>query len=122
MTLKRWSIEPLDAALRCTSDSGPVSSREIYRRALSIELEVAGLSFDVEKRVRVEYRGRSIYQQRLDLVVENRVLVELKAVERLGAVHRAQVISYLRVTGIRIGLLVDFNVPVLPAGLQRVVL
>ena len=60
-------------------------------------------------------------EQRLDLVVEGCVLVELKAVDRVAPVHVAQVISYLRASRLRVGLLVNFNVPILPHGLRRIV-
>jgi GxxExxY protein len=70
----------------------------------------------------VIYRGIPISGQRVDLIVEGLIVVELKAVESLAAIHRAQVISYLRTTGLRGGLLLNFRVRVLKDGLQRIVL
>jgi GxxExxY protein len=70
----------------------------------------------------VWYRGEVLCEQRLDFVVGAAVILELKSVDRLGPVHHAQLISYLRISGLRAGLLVNFNVPVLKDGLKRIVL
>jgi GxxExxY protein len=94
----------------------------IYQRAMEIELELAGLTFERERPLRVIYRGVDIPGQRVDLIVERVVVVELKSVQRLDAVHRAQVISYMRTTGLRAGLLINFRVPVLRNGIKRFVL
>jgi GxxExxY protein len=78
--------------------------------------------FEREKRIPITYRGKFLCHQRLDLVVEQQIVLELKSVERLNPVHHAQVLSYLRASQLRIGLLVNFNVPVLQHGLRRIVL
>jgi GxxExxY protein len=70
----------------------------------------------------VKYRHIEISGQRVDLIVEGLIVVELKSVVRLDEVHRAQLISYLRTTGLRGGLLINFRVPVLYRGLKRIVL
>jgi GxxExxY protein len=72
--------------------------------------------------VRVTYRDIEIPGQRVDLIVEGLIVVELKSVVRIDDVHRAQLISYLRTTGLRGGLLINFRVPMLKQGLKRVVL
>jgi GxxExxY protein len=100
---------------------GPGLLEEIYRRAVAIELVEAGLPAEMERRVPVLYRGRFLTEQRLDLIVDERVLIEVKAVERLAPVHLAQVMSYLRLTGLRVGLLMNFNTAVLPDGLRRII-
>ncbi len=89
---------------------------------MHIELSARGLSYESEKAVTVQYRGIRIEGQRVDLVVEGLIVVELKAVARFDDVHKAQVMSYLRTTGLRGGLLINFRVPVLKRGLQRIVL
>jgi GxxExxY protein len=90
---------------------------------MRIELMNRGLSFECERPVKVESRGVKIRGQRVDLIVENMIVVELKSVVRLDEVHRAQLISYLRTTGLRGGLLINFRVPVLrQGGIRRVVL
>jgi GxxExxY protein len=102
---------------------GPGLLESIYRRAACIELEAAGLAFEIEKQVPVYYRGRLLCYQRLDIVVEGKVLIEIKAVDRLAPIHHAQVLSYLRLSEtLRIALLMNFNSPVLPDGLKRIVL
>jgi GxxExxY protein len=101
---------------------GPGLLESIYLRALCLELEAAGLSFEVEKRVPVMYRGQLLCYQRLDIVVAGQVLLEIKAVDRLAPVHHAQTMSYMRVGHLKVALLLNFNVPVLPDGLRRIVL
>lgn len=101
---------------------GPGLLESIYRRAVSIELEAAGLPFEVEKKIPVMYREHLLCHQRLDLVVAGQVLIEIKAVERLAPVHHAQVMCYLRVSKLKVALLMNFNTAVLPDGLKRIVM
>jgi len=101
---------------------GPGFLESIYRAAMCIELDARRLAFERERPVRVSYRGVEIPGQRIDLIVEGSVVVELKAVAQLADVHRAQLISYLRTTGLRGGLLINFGARVLKDGLKRVVL
>lgn len=101
---------------------GPGLLESICSRAVCLELEANGISFEREKRIPVLYRGIVLCHQRLDLVVEGRIVVEVKSVETLHAVHHAQLISYLRASGIRVGLLVNFNSAILKDGLRRIVL
>jgi GxxExxY protein len=101
---------------------GPGLLESIYSQAVCIELEANGIPFDHEKRYPVTYRGRFLCHQRLDIVVGASVVLELKSVERLSPVHHAQVLSYLRVSKMPAGLLINFNVAMLPHGLQRIVL
>jgi GxxExxY protein len=69
----------------------------------------------------VTYREVLLCRQRLDLVVDQKLVLEIKSVERLAPVHHAQVRSYLRASGMRVGLLINFNVPLLPDGIRRIV-
>jgi GxxExxY protein len=101
---------------------GPGFIESIYRKAMCLELESAGLSYEKERPVRVRYRGVDIPGQRVDLIVENAVVVELKSVQRIDAVHHAQTISYMKTVGARAGLLINFRVPILREGLKRFVL
>jgi GxxExxY protein len=101
---------------------GPGFLEWIYRKAMCIELEDRKLAYERERAIRVNYRGVDIPGQRVDLIIEGLIVVELKSVVRLDAVHRAQVISYLRTTGLKGGLLVNFRVRLLKDGLQRIVL
>jgi GxxExxY protein len=101
---------------------GPGMVESVYHRAIGLELQSCSIPFEREKRIVIKYRGKAIYTHRLDLVVCSRVLLELKAVDKLHPVHHAQVLSCLRASGLRIGLLVNFNVPILPDGIKRIVL
>ena len=101
---------------------GPGFLESIYRKAMCLELSAAGLAYELEKPISVRYRDIEISGQRVDLILEKVIVVELKAIIRLDDVHRAQLISYLRTTGLRGGLLINFRVPVLKQGLKRVVL
>src|SRR5438309_1836735 len=101
---------------------GPGLLETIYQRAVAIELNAAGIPFERERPFPVTYRGKRLYLHRVDLVVSGQILLELKAVDRVHPVHRAQAISSLRVSKLQLALLVNFNVAVLPQGLSRIVL
>ena len=91
-------------------------------RALCLELETSGLTFEMERLFPVFYRGHLLCEQRVDLVVGGQLVVEAKAVDHINPMHHAQVMSYLRVSGLKVALLMNFNVAVLPDGLKRIVL
>jgi GxxExxY protein len=101
---------------------GPGLLESIYSRAIRLELAAARLSFEHEKQIPVRYRDELLCHQRLDLVIANQVIVEIKSVDRLSPVHHAQLLSYMRAAGLRVGLLMNFNVTVLHAGVKRIVL
>ena len=101
---------------------GPGLLEGVYEKALCIEFELRGIAFRTQSRVGIAYKGRPVGKGRLDLIVGDRLLVELKAVEKLAPIHLAQTISYLRMTNRALGLLINFNVPVLKEGIRRVVL
>lgn len=119
---ERVMSETIGCAIRVHRALGPGFLESIYRKAMLIELKASGLSHESERPVRVTYRGIDIRGQRVDLIVERQIVVELKAVVKLDEVHRAQLISYLRTTGLRGGLLINFRVAILRRGLRRVVL
>ena len=101
---------------------GPGFFESIYMRALCYELQCAGLSYERERSIAIPYRDIIICGGRIDLIVEKSVVVEVKTVARLEPVHEAQVLSYLRSTRLRAGLLMNFKVALLKDGLQRIVL
>jgi GxxExxY protein len=101
---------------------GPGYREAIYERAYCLELDEAGLKFESEKRILVPYKRWQLPGHTLDLIVEDCVIVELKAVPRLAEVHRLQVLSYLKATGLRLGFVMNFNVEVLRHGTKRVIL
>lgn len=100
---------------------GPGFIESIYRKAMCIELESRNLAYERERSIRVTYKGVEIPGQRVDFIIEGLVVLELKAVASLDQVHRAQLISYLKTTGLHGGLLINFRVPVLKDGIRRVV-
>ena len=101
---------------------GPGLLEKIYARAVCIELDHAGIQYQREKEIPVTYRGELLCQQRLDIVVADQIILEIKSVEHLNPVHRAQLTTYLRISRIRIGLLLNFNVAILQDGIKRVAL
>ncbi len=101
---------------------GPGLLEGIYTRAICIELTADGISFETEKEFPVTYRGELLCTQRLDFVVANEILLEIKSVENLGPVHHAQLLNYLHISKLPIGLLMNFNVAVLQDGIKRIVL
>jgi GxxExxY protein len=98
---------------------GPGLLERTYETALCIELTDEGLSFDHQREVPVAYKGRSIGCYRPDLFIEQRVVVEVKAVERLNPVYEAQILAYMRALNAPVGLLLNFNTPVLKSGIHR---
>ncbi len=112
----------IGAAIEVHRELGPGFLESVYEDALCVELQIRSLQFVRQQVVALQYKGHAVGQSRLDLVVERRLIVELKAVDTLADVHTAQLLSYLRATQLRLGLLLNFNVPVLRAGIKRVAL
>ena len=118
----------IGAAIEVHQLLGPGYLEALYQEALSLELKVRGIPFRAQVPFRVSYKHTVVGRGVLDFLVgdtENfadNLVVELKAVDALAPIHKAQVISYLRSTGCRLALLINFNVPVLRDGLRRVVL
>lgn len=100
---------------------GPGLLESVYRECMIAELAENHISFESERYVPIEYKGRRIRGSlKLDLLVEDSIVVELKAVESLHPIHKAQVITYLKLTGRPAGLLMNFNTTSLKFGLKRV--
>ena len=93
-----------------------------YEGALCVELELAGLSFQRQSAVPVTYKNRPVGDCRLDLIVENSVVIEIKSVDRFDPVFEAQLLTHLKITGIKHGLLLNFNSRLLKDGIKRMVL
>jgi GxxExxY protein len=111
----------IGAAIEVHRVLGPGFLEGIYQRALQHELASAGLRVESEKELLVPYKEVQLAGQRLDLLVEDRVIVELKTVEEFAPIHRAQLLSYLKSTNLRLGLHINFNVRVLKDGVVRLV-
>jgi len=93
----------------------------VYRSALAIEFDAAGLAYTSEVSVPALYKGRRLGSYRLDFIVEDSVVVEVKSVERMNAIFDTQVITYLGLTNKRVGLLINFNSRLLKDGVQRII-
>ena len=114
--------ETIGCAIAVHRALGPGFLERIYRRAMYIELSARHLVYEAEQPVKVVYRGVEIPGQRVDLIVESLVVVELKSVVHIDQIHCAQVISYMKTAGLRAGLLMNFRAPTLRQGLRRFVL
>ena len=113
----------IGAAIEVHRALGPGLLESAYQACLARELSLRDVSFEREKPLPVEYKGLQLdCGYRLDFLVEDRVVLELKAVGRLLPVHEAQLLTYLKLTGCRVGLLINFNVAVLKEGIVRRVL
>jgi GxxExxY protein len=115
--------EIIDAAMSVHRELGPGLLESAYQVSMSHELTLRGIPFQSQVEIPVEYKGvRLDCSYRLDLLVDKRVVVELKSIERFQPVHEAQLITYLRLSGVHVGLLINFNVPVLRRGIVRRIL
>ena len=112
----------IGAAIEVHRVLGPGFLESVYQQALGVELHLRRIPFIPQAVVAVNYKGASVGEGKLDFLVGNSLIVELKAVENLAPIHSAQVISYLKMTGHEIGLLINFNVPILKQGIKRIIL
>jgi GxxExxY protein len=111
----------ITSAICVHKNPGPGLLESVYEKCLAYELSERGHAITVQQEIPIVYRNiRFGSGFRADLIVENKVLVELKAIDQLLPVHQAQVITYLKLTGMRTGLLINFNVPLLKDGLKRI--
>src|SRR5918998_345931 len=122
MDVNRVTREIIGAAIAVHRELGPGLLESAYEACLAYELTQKGLRVEQQKPLPVVYREVHLEcGYRLDLVVEDIIIVELKSVEKLAAVHRAQVLSYLRLANRQVGLLINFNEKVLMNGVHRLV-
>ena len=111
----------IGAAIEVHRALGPGYTENIHEEALCIEIENQSIPFERQVRVAVDYKGRKVGEGRLDVLVAKILPVELKAVESLAPIHHAQLISYLKMTHLQLGLLINFNVPILKHGIKRII-
>jgi GxxExxY protein len=113
----------IGAAIEVHRVLGPGLLESVYQRCLERELAVRGVPFEPQVRLPVVYKGAELGDDFvMDFVVDDRVVVEIKAVDALHPLHEAQLLTYLRLSGLRLGLLINFNVPVLKDGIKRRIL
>ena len=101
---------------------GPGLLESAYEGAMCVELSTAGLRYECQLQMPVVYKGHVVGDYRIDMIVDGSVVLELKSVERFDPVFEAQVLTYLRVTGKKVGLLINFNSRLLKDGIKRFVL
>lgn len=111
----------LGAAMEVHSILGPGYLESVYEEALTIELNLRKIPFERQKTIRLKYKDNDVGESRLDLLVNETLIVELKAVESISNIHTAQVLSYLKSTGLYLGLIINFNVVSLRNGIKRVI-
>ena len=111
----------IGAAIEVHRLLGPGFLESVYEQALCHELSLRGIAYEKQKSLIVQYKDLEIPGQRLDLLVGGRVITELKTVEDFAPIHQAKVLSYLKATGLRLGLLINFKVMLLREGIKRVV-
>jgi GxxExxY protein len=110
----------IGAAIEVHKVLGPGLLESAYQAAMAAELEYLGVPFREQVEVPIQYRGRKLdCAYRLDLIVDDQLIVELKAVDKLMPVHEAQLLTYLRLMNIKTGLLLNFNTPYLRNGIKR---
>ncbi len=112
----------IGCAIEVHKNLGPGLLESLYEKALCYEFELKGLEYKDQLIIPILYKGKSLGEHRLDLLVENQIIVEIKAVDRMDEVFQAQILSYLRLTNKPLGLLINFNVPVLYRGIKRIIL
>ena len=117
----RLATAVIGAAIEVHRILGPGYLESIYEGALAVELELRGVPFERQKPVCVAYKGHKIGEGRLDVLAGDKLIVELKTVDGLAPIHTAQVMSYLKAMNLPLGLLINFNVPVLRYGIRRVI-
>ena len=120
MDINKLTWEVIGAAIEVHKTLGPGLLESVYEECLCRELQLCKISYERQKSLPVEYKGEMFdCGYRLDLVVEDRLIVELKSCDTLQPIHEAQLLTYLKLTNTKIGLLINFNVPVLKDGIKR---
>lgn len=112
----------IGAVIEVHRELGPGLLESAYETCLGFEMTERGLNIERQKPLPVDYKGNRLDAgYRLDLLVENQVIVEIKSVDHLDPIHQAQILSYLKLFGCKVGLLINFIVQVLKNGIKRVI-
>ena len=120
---KNLTEKIMGVAIEVHRHLGPGLLESAYEECLCRELELRGLSFERQKPLPLEYKGIKLdCGYRIDIVVENKVILELKCVDAIAPVHEAQLLTYLRLSGLKVGLILNFYVAVMKDGIKRLVL
>ena len=112
----------IGSAISVHRELGPGLLESAYEACLAYEIAKSGLSVERQKELPVKYRNVKLdCGYRIDLLVENKVIVEIKAIDKLAPIHTAQLLSYLKLSGCKVGLLINFNVKILKDGIRRLI-
>ena len=122
MNINDLTGQIIGSAIEVHTVLGPGLLESAYEECLCHELQTRRINFERQKPLPVKYKGASLEcGYRMDIVVENKVIVELKACANIDPIHKAQLLPYLKLSGIHVGLLFNFNVPVMRDGIVRIV-
>ena len=122
MDINKLSSRIIGAAIEVHKTLGPGLLESTYEECICHEIGFLKLSFERQKPLPVVYKGvKQDCGYRLDIVVENAIILELKSCEKIEPIHKAQLLTYLRLSGLNLGLLLNFNVPVMRDGIVRIV-
>ena len=112
----------LDIAFKVHKTLGSGLFESVYENIVCYELDKQNIPYDIQKTVPIEYDGRKFDNAfRADIIIDNKVIIELKSVEKLNDLHKKQLLTYLKLTGLRLGLLINFNETLLKNGIVRIV-
>lgn len=112
--------EVVDTAFQVHKTLGPGLLENIYEEAFCCELRDKSINFEQQKIIPIQYKNHKLNMNyRLDLLIENSIIVELKCIDRLTPVHDAQILTYLKLMDLRLGYLINFNVPIIKEGIKR---
>jgi len=112
--------EVIGAAIEVHKILGPGLLESAYEECLSLELKLRGIQFERQVELPIEYKGNKLdCGYRMDIVADDQLILELKSCESLHPIHEAQLLTYLKLTGRKVGLLINFNVPILKQGIKR---
>jgi len=120
--LNKLSAKVIGCAIEVHKQLGPGLLESIYQNAMCVEFELNMINFHKELTIPVIYKGRKIGEHRIDLIVEDEIILELKCVNRNDPIFEAQLLSYLKLTGKRLGLLINFNTLLLKDGIKRLIM
>jgi GxxExxY protein len=122
MDMNQLSSKIIGAAIEVHKSLGPGLLESTYEECLCHELSIQGLSFEKQKPLPIDYKGKRLdCGYRLDIVVENEIILELKSCEKIESIHKAQLLTYLKLSGLNLGLILNFNVPFMREGIVRIV-
>jgi GxxExxY protein len=122
MNMNQLSSKIIGAAIEVHKTLGPGLLESAYEECLCHELGIQGLLFEKQKPLSIDYKGKKLdCGYRLDIIVEKAVIIELKSCEKIEPIHKAQLLTYLKLSGINLGLILNFNVSLMRDGIVRIV-